>query len=304
VFQKCGKSWFALDLCLSICNGTPFLGFNTKKSGCLYLALEDSYNRLKERMNKLLNNNEAPTDFIYSINCEDLKSGFVTQIERFLDTHKNIKVIIIDTLQKIRSESKNSNAYGHDYKELSMVKRIADQRGICIVLIHHLKKGNENNDVFEKVSGTNGITGTVDTTFVLHRKNRNDEETYLSVVGRDVEYNDYILKFDKDLCKWSMISTADKYQELCQKDSYTDNTLVDTIKTLLEENNNVWSGTIRSINSKHKELYGYPYSTNEIKLRNTIDTLAPMLMLFDKIQFIPAKNPVNGRRLHTFKIML
>ena len=107
MFQKCGKSWFALDLCLSICNGTPFLGFNTKKSGCLYLALEDSYNRLKERMNKLLNNNEAPTDFIYSINCDDLKSGFIPQIERFLDTHKNIKVIIIDTLQKIMYNSNN-----------------------------------------------------------------------------------------------------------------------------------------------------------------------------------------------------
>ena len=57
---KLGKSWLALDLCLSICNGTSFLNFKTKQAGCLYLALEDSYNRLKERMNKLLDNKLAP----------------------------------------------------------------------------------------------------------------------------------------------------------------------------------------------------------------------------------------------------
>lgn len=248
---KMGKSWLALDLCISICNGTPFLGFNTKRCGCLYLALEDSYNRLKSRMSKLLGDNDAPNDFIYSINCNDLKNGFINQIETFLNNHNNIKVIIIDTLQKIRSETKNSNAYGHDYKELSMIKRIADERGLCIILIHHLKKGI-TNDPFEKVSGTNGITGTVDTTFVLDKKNRTDDETYLSVVGRDVELNEYILKFDKDLCKWSMVTTVDKYQEQCQRDNYYNNTLVDTIKTLVTENNGSWTGTFKSVNDNIK----------------------------------------------------
>lgn len=297
---KLGKSWLALDLCLSICNGTSFLNFKTKQAGCLYLALEDSYNRLKERMNKLLDNKLAPSNFIYAINCNDLKNGFVGQIESFLIKHKDIKVIIIDTLQKIRSDSKNNNAYSHDYKELSMIKKLADEKGLCVILIHHLKKGI-TNDPFEKVSGTNGITGTVDTTFVLDKKNRNDEETYMSVVGRDVEYNDYILKFDKDTCKWAMISTVDKYEETQMKNSYVGNTLVGTIKTLLEDNNNSWSGTIRSINDKHKELYGYNYSTNEIKLRSEIDKLVPMLMLFDHIKFTPAEYVNKGKRLHTFE---
>lgn len=297
---KMGKSWLALDLCLSICNGKNFLGFNTKQSGCLYLALEDSYNRLKQRMNKLLINELAPNNFIYSIKSNDLKNGFITQLESFIDLHSYIKVIIIDTLQKIRSESKSNNAYSHDYKELSQIKRLADEKGLCVILIHHLKKGI-TNDPFEKVSGTNGITGVVDTTYVLDKVNRSDEETHLSVVGRDVEYNEYILKFDKEFCKWNMISTVDKYEELQMRNSYTGNTLVDTIKTLLEDNNNSWSGTIRSINDKHKELYGYNYSPNEIKLRNEINKIAPMLMLFDKIKFIPAEYVNKGKRLHTFE---
>ena len=85
------------------------------------------------------------------------------------------------------------------------------------------------------------------------------------------------------------------------RNSYTGNTLVDTIKTLLEDNNNSWRGTIRSINDKHKELYGYNYSPNEIKLRIEIDKLAPMLMLFDKIKFTSAEYVTKGKRLHTFE---
>lgn len=296
---KLGKSWLALDLCLSICNGTTFLNFKTKQAGCLYLALEDSYNRLKGRMNKLLNDKLAPSNFIYAINCNDLKNGFVNQIESFLNSHKDIKVIIIDTLQKIRSDSKNNNAYSHDYKELSMIKKLADEKGLCIILIHHLKKGT-TNDPFERVSGTNGVTGTVDTTFVLDKKYRNDDETYMSVVGRDVEYNEYILKFNKDTCKWSMISTVDKYQEKCQKDTYYNNTLVDTIKTLVSENNGSWTGTLKSINDKHNELYTYKYASSERKLREDLNQLCPMLLLIDKIKFIPCKTPQGGKRLQQF----
>lgn len=296
---KMGKSWLALDLCLSICNGKNFLGFKTKQSGCLYLALEDSYNRLKQRMNKILPNESAPNNFIYSIKSNDLKNGFITQLESFIDSHSDIKVIIIDTLQKIRSESKSNNAYSHDYKELSQIKRLADDKGLCVILIHHLKKGM-TTDPFEKVSGTTALTGCVDTTYVLDKINRSDEETHLSVVGRDVEYNEYILKFDKDSCKWNLISTVDKYEESQKKDTYYNNTLADTIKTLIEENNGAWNGTIKSINEKHKELYDYKYSDNERKIREELNEIAPMLLLIDNIKFIPCKTPQGGKRLQKF----
>ena len=118
-------------------------------------------------------------------------------------------------------------------------------------------------------------------------------------MGRDVEYNDYIIKFDKDFCKWEFIGTAEKYNETMEKDSYKNDTLVDTIKTLVTENNGTWSGTMASINSKHKELHEFYYATPKsmLKMKNDILNLAPLLMIFDNIKFIP--NP-NGRN-HTFR---
>ena len=51
---KFGKSWMCMMLSIAVSNGTPFLGFKTNKSGVLYLALEDSYQRLQDRMSKVL----------------------------------------------------------------------------------------------------------------------------------------------------------------------------------------------------------------------------------------------------------
>ena len=38
---KVGKSWLALQLCLAVCRGEPFLGFETKRNEVLYISLED-----------------------------------------------------------------------------------------------------------------------------------------------------------------------------------------------------------------------------------------------------------------------
>lgn len=51
---KFGKSWAALDLCLSVTTGGRFLGYRCNKSGALYLCLEDSLRRVRSRMEKLL----------------------------------------------------------------------------------------------------------------------------------------------------------------------------------------------------------------------------------------------------------
>lgn len=165
-----------------------------------------------------------------------------------------------------------------------------------------MRKGIDNGDVFEKVSGTNAISGAADTTLLLTKKNRNDECTILSVTGRDIEENHYILKFNKETCIWEYISTVDNYKENNEKEAYNENTLVCTIKTLVDENDGSYSGTIKSINNRHKELFDSSYMANEIKIRKEIDKIKSMLMEYDGIDFIPSINPTpKGGRIHTFK---
>lgn len=111
---KIGKSFMAFDLCLSISRGKTFLGFNTKQVGCLYLALEDSENRLQDRLNKILNGEKAPSNFKYSTKCDDIENGLINQLQVIIKKEPHIKVIVIDTLQKVRGSYKGGNNYAND----------------------------------------------------------------------------------------------------------------------------------------------------------------------------------------------
>lgn len=288
---KIGKSWMALDLCLSISRGMPFLGFKTLKTGCLYLALEDSEHRLKNRLNKVLNGDTAPDNFIYATRCDDIENGLINEIKNIIKKEPYIKVIVIDTLQKIRSDYNGKNNYANDYKEVGTIKDFADDNGLAIILIHHLKKGNDS-DIFGKVSGTNGITGTADTTIVLDRQNRYDKETILSITGRDVEQNQYILNFNKESCKWQMISS---YEEKIIKDEleeYNNNPLVDTIKTLVNENNGKWAGSLKELGMEQQKLYS---NLIDSKVKNSmIDPIKPLLKKYDDIGYYTTANPVKN----------
>lgn len=128
---KIGKSWYVLDMGLKIASGLPFLNKFTTKSGVLYLALEDTHRRLQDRMNKLLQNNPSPTSFYFSTEASSIDNGLIESLEATIKDKPDIKLIIIDTLQKIRSQSKvGNNVYQQDYAEIGAIKSFADKHSI------------------------------------------------------------------------------------------------------------------------------------------------------------------------------
>lgn len=234
---KVGKSWLCLDLCISICSGKPFLGFKTNKCDCLYLALEDSYYRLKERTKKVLKTEKiVPEGFRLNIFANPLNEGLLEQLQDELKENPNTKLIIIDTLQKIRgTPNKTDSMYGYDYKEMTKIKSFADEHKICIVVIHHLKKGDED-DTFDKINGSTGLRGAADTTIILS-KIKDKKEVKFSIEGRDVESNEKLLIFNKDTLKWKV--TCENLETLETRtdiDIYERNPTVIAIRTLLKEN--------------------------------------------------------------------
>ena len=54
------------------------------------------------------------------------------------------------------------------YRDLSLLKALADKLDIAVLLIHHLHK-QFDSDPLNRISGTTGIAGAVDSTFVLER---------------------------------------------------------------------------------------------------------------------------------------
>ena len=134
---KIGKSWLALDICLSVAKGEPVLNAKTAQGTALYLCLEDSKIRIQNRLYEMT---DEPTEHLhFALIADTIGSGLEEQIKNFISEHQDTKIIFIDTLQKIRSDSTEST-YATDYKELSVLKSVADKHSVAIVLVHHLRK--------------------------------------------------------------------------------------------------------------------------------------------------------------------
>ena len=233
---KYGKSWLMLDLCLSVATGKDFLGHKTNAGQCLYLALEDSQRRLKDRMEKVLNGEDAPTNFDYAVNAESIESGLINQLESYIAEKKDTKLIVIDTLQKVRGHiNKNDTLYSNDYKEIGYLKKFADKYNIALILVHHLRKMSDNADVFNQISGTNGISGAADTMIVMSKEKRSNNQTKMSIIGRDVESSEILLEFNNTDFKWNIIGSLEEQDKIRREKTYRMNPLVMTIIKLVEE---------------------------------------------------------------------
>lgn len=209
---KIGKSWFAALLGLCISTGKPFLEHATIQAEVLYLCLEDTFPRIQQRLFRLTDG--ANDKFHFAVMADKLQNGLIGQLERFMVKHPETKLVIVDTLQTVRSAT-NDNAYAADYGDLGMLKRFADDHGLAVLLVHHTRKMSDSSNVFNMVSGSNGIMGSADETMILAKGNFFDGKATLSVTGRDVDLAEYKLAF-RD-CRWELIEQTSR-DELEERD--------------------------------------------------------------------------------------
>ena len=206
---KIGKSWLALWLCLCAAQGKPLWTFATRPCEVLYLCLEDSFQRIQSRLFDLTE--DAPANVHFSTNSDTLGKGLEEQLCAFLSENPDTVLVIIDTLQMIRGTGYD-NTYANDYRDLSVLKHIADTHGIAILLIHHLRK-ELADDVFSRISGTTAISGAVDSSFTLVEDKRGSGKATLSCIGRDIEYRELTLERNAENV-WELVSDSRTQPEL------------------------------------------------------------------------------------------
>lgn len=124
---------------------------------------------------------------------------------------------MIDTLQKIRGSEGDGNLYASDYQDIGMLKRIADSYQIAVILVHHLRK-REASDPHMMISGTTGIVGAADGSYVLCKEHPGDVETQLYVRGRDIEEKQFTLEQDKEFGEWMMVECDRPLQSLLENE--------------------------------------------------------------------------------------
>ena len=82
--------------------------------------------------------------------------------------------------------------------------------------LSYTTSGKQNDsDVFNKVSGTTGLTGSADATFVLEKEKRASDTAKLYVTGRDTPYQEYTPRF-RD-CRWELVERKTQEANLRKK---------------------------------------------------------------------------------------
>ena len=202
---KIGKSWLALWLCLCVSQGQPLWNFATAQGEVLYLSLEDSFQRIQTRLIDLTE--DAPPTLRFAIMADTLKHGLEQQIEQFLAEHPTTKLVVIDTLQRVRSAGGDSNLYANDYQDVGLLKQLADQHHIAILLIHHLRKLHDD-DPMNMISGSTGLSGAADSAFVLQKNARSANAASLHCTGRDIPDRTLKLELDEDDHVWKLLADS------------------------------------------------------------------------------------------------
>lgn len=279
---KYGKSWMMLDMSISVAEGTPFLGFTTNKCNVLYLALEDRYDRLKDRMLKITSGKVFPAGLEIAIDAPALGDGFIEHMEDFLNAHPENKLIIIDTFVKIRGIPNGKEAaYALDSREAGILKKFADQHDVAIVLVTHTRKSIDASDPVSNITGTFGVAGAADDMIILTKEKRSDALTKMSVTGRDVAYEEYPIVFDQNSYKWvrqgeSFELAAARQERELQFAEYLTGNIRKTLLKLLEENEGTWQGRCNEILDKSRE-YGTPIDLTSKMLGNELTRINEFL---------------------------
>lgn len=206
---KLGKSWLCLEMALAVANGGECLGgVRCEEGDVLYLALEDNQRRLYSRLNRLWDSkDDNPLKRLCLAFEWPRADEGIEAIRAWIAAHPKARLVIVDVLAMFKAlvKDKNQTLYEADYQALKGLQSLAMETGVAIILVHHTRKSGGEEDPFEKVSGTLGLSGAADTTLIL---DRDQNGCTLYGRGRDIEEIETAVQFDKEACRWVALGEA------------------------------------------------------------------------------------------------
>ena len=238
---KVGKSFLMAQLAYHVATGQKLWDYDVRQGTVLYLALEDGHERLQKRMYRMFGVEGTP-NLHFAIAAKQLGNGLDAQLEKFVREHPDTRLIIIDTLQKVRELSGEAYSYRDDYQIIGQLKQLADKFRLCLLIVHHTRK-SPANDEFDRISGTTGIYGCADGAFVLSKEKRTDSAATLSISGRDQPDQRIHLVRDEATLQWNFDHTdTELYKE-------PPDPLLERVATLVTEERPTWQGSATELSA-------------------------------------------------------
>lgn len=232
---KVGKSFLMLQLGYHVGAGLPLWGYSVRQGTVLYLALEDDYDRLQERAYQMFGA-DSTKHLRFATIAQQLASGLYKQLRGFVKDYPDTRLIIIDTLQKVREGGGEKYSYANDYEVITGLKQFADESGVCLLLVHHTRK-QQADDKFDMISGTNGLLGAADGAFLLQKERRTGNAATLDISGRDQQDQRLYLTRDEERLMWQL----ERAETELHKEPPDE--VLEAVAALVTEERPEWTGT-------------------------------------------------------------
>ncbi|MBM4430801.1 MAG: MarR family transcriptional regulator, partial [Chloroflexi bacterium] len=196
---KVGKSLLALQLAAAVALGRPFLGYKVKAGPVLYLALEDSPQRLRERLRRLDVAESAPIEFYTE--WPPLVPEGLYDLQQCLPEMQP-RLVVVDTLSRALAASgpRRVQPVG---EALAALQQLAWQHNCCLLTVDHHRKGRQGRDVVDDLQGSTAKAAALDTIWGLYAT-RGQGRASLCVTGREVAACELALEFDEPSQSWQL----------------------------------------------------------------------------------------------------
>lgn len=232
---KIGKSFLVAQLAYHVSTGQKLWEYDVRQGTVLYLALEDDFGRIQNRM-FMMYGVEDTNKLHFATVAGKIGNGLDEQLENFMREHPDTKLIIIDTMQKIREAGGEAYSYASDYEIIGKLKQFADKYCICVLTVHHTRK-QPAGDSFEMISGTTGLLGCADGSLLMQKKKRTDLDATIDVVGRDQQDQILYLRKDPETQIWQLEKTENELHK------EPPDSVLEAVSRLVSSDRREWTGS-------------------------------------------------------------
>jgi hypothetical protein len=208
-----GKSLMCMLLAKSIATGQPFLDRPVQKGSVLYVNLEDSEAKVRERVEAQQWSEGLPVYWIDKFKLEE--TDHLIEVAQDMP---GLKLIILDTLSRIRSNDVSESA-AEMSQVLEPLQEFAKRQKVCILLVHHTRKLTVQEDtidvLFDSLRGSSAIRGTCRGMLIIAPS---ANETYRLAIENGWGKHDLKIRLEVQSLEWQLLGKWSPLINIAQKD--------------------------------------------------------------------------------------
>ena len=195
---KVGKSTFARNLCLAVSRGEDFLGLKTKRGECIYLALEERAEDVRDDFRAMGADGSEPI----LIHAASAPAEGISSLCDLIRLRRPV-LVVVDPLFRL-AHIRDEKAYAETYAALGPLIDAARIVGTLVLLTHHAGKSMKL-DAIDSRLGSTAIGGAVCAVLVMRRTEK--YRTIQSVQRVGPEMPETVLKFEANSQRLSLGGT-------------------------------------------------------------------------------------------------